>query len=1141
MDIFLRYVLSIIILLGSMAFCPVEVLALDTSHYASQSVLSSGRWVKVSVTETGIHYISNSLLAQWGFSDPSSVKIFGYGGAPVSTTLDENQIDDLPQVPVLRLSDRILFYAQGPTTWRTSSLSGMTYKQYQHPYATAGYYFITDRSDIQTLSIDTEQTALGGGETVTTFTDRVFHEEELYSPGETGNLLLGEDFRYSSTQSFSFNLDGLVSGSTVSVQTGFGAAASGGSCTLKYSYNGNAISGSDNIQALTSEYDHVRLSESVKQFSLSSESLSYSVSFSYSGTVSVARLDYITVNYTRSLDMDGDDQLLFRTPSSGSSQAVYCLSGCTSNTHIWDVTTSHVPVEVSYSADGSTAQFTPSGSGEREYVAFNENGSFSSPVLVGSVSNQDLHAEATPDMIIISPSQFLTEARRIASLHEQMDTMRVLVVDHSLIFNEFSSGTPDVMAYRKLAKMFYDRGTSSDGHTLGYMLLFGRALYDNRNITSVAQSLDYPRLLIWESDDGINEQSSFCSDDILACLSDGSSTSNVHTRGMDIAIGRMPVKDTSEADDVIDKLEEYVYNEDLGSWKNNIIVLADDGDQAQHMQQAENGITQMIENGGENYVYNRIYTDAYTLTDEGSGSTYPEARKQMFKLLTDGAFVFNYVGHGSPVGWSHESMLTWDDINNSLYYSHIPLFFTATCEFSRVDASSVSGGELMFLNERGGGIAMYSTTRVVYISNNADITYQFCNQLFKKDSNGNYQRVGDIYRLSKNSVNDTNKLRYILLGDPAMRLGYPTYHAEIETINGIEPTEENMPEFMACQTITVRGSIYDSSGNKDTSFNGAIFPTLYDAERSVETNGNQDGVSFVYDERSNKLAVIKDSISNGEFVFQITIPSEVSADNYRPAELNLYAYSDDGKEANGSNSNFYIYGYDETAANDTIGPNIRSMYLNSEDFTNGDKVNESPLLIAEVYDSSGLNFSTSGIGHQMTLLLDGTTTYSDVSSYFTPEIAPDDEDGAGGFIYYPLEDLEEGVHTLRLRVWDVFANSSERTISFNVVNGLAPNLYEVYATPNPASTEANFYLKHNRPDASITVTIYVYNLMGQLVWSAEETGRSDMFTSFPVTWDLTDFSGRRVQRGVYVYRAGISTDGVQTTTASRKIAITAEP
>lgn len=1142
MNILLRYFSIHIIILCVATICTPAAMALDASHYASESVLASGRWVKISVTESGIYSISNSTLARWGFSDPSSVKVFGYGGAPISTTLDANQVDDLPQVPVLRRSSGILFYAQGPTTWQQSSLTGLEYRQYQHPYATAGYYFITDRSDIEAATLPTEQMQLGSGNIVTSFTDRTFHEQELYSPGETGHYLLGEDFRYNTVQTFNFDLEGIVAGSTVSVLTGF-ATATTGSSRLTFRYNGNTLSSSnsDNISAVSGEYTHVNTTTSLKQFELGSNDLAYSITYTCNGTVSTARLDYITINYTRQLNLGDASQLNFRTASESSSQWTYQLSGCTSDTHIWDVTTAHAPVSVQYTTSGTAASFSPSAGGAREYVAFNESGTFPTPTLVGSINNQNLHAEAAPDMIIITPSEFVSEAQRIASLHEQIDEMRVLVVDQSLVFNEFSSGTPDVMAYRKLAKMFFDRGSSDDGHKLGYMLLFGRPLYDNRNITSVAQSLNYPRLLIWESANGTNESTSYCTDDILGTLSDGSSSSNMQSRGLDIAVGRMPVKSVAEASDVVDKLIEYVTGEDFGSWKNNIVMLADDGDNVQHMQQAENTITQMLAQGGENYVYNRIYLDAYTYNSDGSGSNYPDARRDLFKSLNDGALVFNYIGHGSTVGWSHERVLTWEDINNNLYYSHIPFFYTATCNFTRLDGSTVSGGELMFLNRRGGAISMYTTTREALIALNGPLSVQYGNQLFTRDDNGQYQRIGDIYRLSKNALSDDNKLRFILVGDPAMRLGYPTYNAVIESINGIEPTEENMPEFKARQVMTVRGSIYDDAGNKATTFNGAIFPTLYDAEQSVETNDNQnDDIKFVYDERSNKLAVIKDSVSAGEFTFHINIPSEISADNYRPAQLSLYAYSDDGKEANGSNSNFYIYGYDDTATTDTVGPNIRSMYLNSDEFTDGSEVNESPLLIAEVYDQSGLNFSTAGIGHQMTLLLDEATTLSDVSSYFTPEIAADGE-GSGGHIYYPLEDLSNGFHSLRLRVWDTFANSSERTISFNVVNGLAPKLYEVTAMPNPASTEANFYLQHNRPDASITVTIYVYNLMGQLVWNTTESGRSNMFTSFPITWNLTDLAGRRVPRGIYVYRASISTDGVQETTESRKIAVTAEP
>lgn len=342
--------------------------------------------------------------------------------------------------------------------------------------------------------------------------------------------------------------------------------------------------------------------------------------------------------------------------------------------------------------------------------------------------------------------------------------------------------------------------------------------------------------------------------------------------------------------------------------------------------------------------------------------------------------------------------------------------------------------------------------------------------------------------------------------------------------------------------MTVKGHIVDEQGNKATTFNGSVIPTLYDTELEITTHGyGDDGEEYIFLDRSNKLSVSKDSVINGEFTVKVAIPSEINApsafDNYTPALLNFYASSNDGIEANGNNEQFYIYGYDSELTADTIGPQINMFVLNSEIFKNGDDINESPLVLANIADESGINLSNSGIGHQMTLLLDDVITYSDVSSYYTPDFT---STGNQGTIAYNLNNLSEGEHTLRLKVWDTFNNSSEKTINFNVINGLKPEMYDVYAVGNPASVDTKFYIKHNRPEALITVSIFVYDLMGRLVWSSQESGKSDMFTSFPITWNLTDMSGRRVPRGIYIYKAGISTDGIQETTKAKKIAVAAE-
>lgn len=1152
------------------AFClligATDATALNASFYASESKLAKGNWVKIKVEDSGIYAISESDARNWGFSDLSQLKVFGYGGAPISTLLNDSQIDDLPQVPTYRTNGKILFYAQGAITWDYSPSRQIPFIQIQHPYSTSGYYLISDREDIEPLQFESVSTAIATTDNVTsTFTDRLFHEEELYSPGETGNFLLGEDFRYKSSQTFKFTMPGYASGSNVFVQTAFAAKVIGGSSSkLSFSYNGTALTSSmdDYVKAISSSdsYTHCALASPIKQFSLSGNAFDWTVAFSYSGNLlSMARLNYITVNYTRNLNIT-DADFAFRNYGSATN-TVLSISGAKSSTVILDVTNAGKPFIVTTTASGNDVRFSPSASGLREYRAFDASGSFPAPVKVGNIANQDIHGDSIPDMIIITPAEFSAQAERVAQLHKDIDSMRVTILTPDVIYNEFSSGTPDVMAYRKLAKMFFDRGTDSKGHHLQHLLLFGRSSYDNRQLTADVKSNSYPRLLQWENNVGDYDNSSFTTDDILGTLADGSSENNMSDPrygGMVIGVGRMPVKSVAEAKTVVDKLYSYVTGGDYGSWKNNVVMIADDGDNGIHMRQSDEAISHMRNADGNAYQFGRIFLDAFKQISDGSGNYYPEARKKMFQKLDEGAIMVHYIGHANPKSWTHDGLLNITDINN-MYLKHYPLFYTATCEFSRFDANETSGGEILFLNGRGGAIALFSTTRPTYISDNAIISNAFGDYLFKRDENNNHLRLGDIVRLTKNNAiynnsttttyANTNKLRFTLIGDPAMRLAYPSYSITLDEINGKKIDAENMPEFKARQSLTVKGSIYDNKGLKATDFNGTITPTLYDAEQSIETKGNAAHNEdtgpidkYVYQERINRLAITKDSVRNGEFTVKINIPSEIqnptSFDNYSSALLSFYANSDKGIDANGTNDNFYIYGYDDDVKADTIGPDISQFVLNTESFNSGDDVNESPMVIASVSSSSGINFSTSGIGHQMTLLLDNTTLYSDVSTYYTPLIS--DGSTVGGKINYPLEDLSAGNHTLRLKVWDNFSNSSEKTIEFNVIKGLKPQLYEVYTTASPAHTEANFYLTHDRPDATITVRLSIYNLMGQEVWTSTQTGKSDMFKSFPITWDLTDATGRRVQRGIYIYRASISTDGVQESTKSKRIAVAAE-
>ena len=1144
----MRYFVRLVMCLAVLTITTGSVQALDKSYYAPESKLANGKWVKIAVKESGIYQITADDVRSWGLgSDLSQIHIFGYGGAPLSETmLADNYADDLPQVPVVRSGERILFYAQGPTTWQYLNKS-FTHVQVQHPYSNSGCYLVTNDDRYNDVDITkAENTPVGPLKN--TYIERLFHEQEYDNPGETGRVFLGESFASNRSQNFQFDLSGIVSGTKVKVYPVFAAQTSGGSGSMSYSYNGTPIQQvqADNLAVIKNlSHDHYVSTQTIKQFTLEgTDKLDFQVNFACRGTVHLARLNFITINFERQLALR-NGSLAFGLDNAGR-DTTYQLTGGNGTMRVWDVTRPFAPVQMNVRMTDDIATFSPAVSGRREFIAFVESDKYSHPEFIGDVANQNIHAQATPDMIILAPNAYLEQARRVADLHEQYDGFRVLVLDHEKVFNEFSSGTQDAMAYRRLCKMFYDRGMSEDGHHLQYLLLFGGGNYDNRLIGTNANSLNYPKLLTWQSEASSTEDNSISTDDYFAVLGDGSKSTTYDK--MNIAVGRMIVKSVEEARTVVNKLEKYITKPSYGAWKNQIMFVADDENDGDHMTQSMDMIDSIRVHGGENMICNYVFIDAFNAVSNGGSSTYPDARAKMFNSLTEGTLWWNYIGHASTQNWTGNGLMMRSDVENLLYYRHLPVLFAATCEFCRYDNATVSSGERIFTNANGGAIAVICPARIAYIQENGTFTKAVARYIFEGDSTGRPTRIGDIIKKAKNYVatSSNNNRRFFVFGDPAMRLAYAPLTARVETINGqpIDGEDSEKFVFKARESVEFGGKILGLDGDVATNFNGAVISTLFGPEQSVTTHGYVDGkegksLKVTYEDRPNRLAINVDTVIGGEFTVRVIIPSEVNNeyDNYRAALINLYAYdSRDNLEAMGSNSDFYIYGYEDEQVADTIGPDIITMGLNNDYFVDGTDVNESPLLLATIADNSGVNFSQAGIGHSMTLTLDGTTSYNDLVSYYTPMFA---DQGTRGSISYQLSDLPQGMHTLRLRVWDVYNNVSEKTIAFNVIQGLAPEIADIYSLFDDSAGETAFYVKHNRPDAVVSVTIEVYDLMGRPVWRTTQSGRSDMFTSTPVIWDLMDNGGRRVPRGIYIYRATISTDGVQVATKSKKLAIPA--
>ena len=186
------------------------------------------------------------------------------------------------------------------------------------------------------------------------------------------------------------------------------------------------------------------------------------------------------------------------------------------------------------------------------------------------------------------------------------------------------------------------------------------------------------------------------------------------------------------------------------------------------------------------------------------------------------------------------------------------------------------------------------------------------------------------------------------------------------------------------------------------------------------------------------------------------MPAEIE-NNYSPGLLHIYAFDNTGREASGATESFYVYGYDESAPIDVEGPEISRFVLNGDSFADGGVVNPSPVVLAAFSDPSGINVSEAGLGHRLSLCLDGKTYYDDLASYYLPAA----DDITAGSLTYPLTGLDAGAHTLELTVWDNANNSSSASLTFNV--GRRPDALRRLHRCQPRQDERGLQHHHRPP------------------------------------------------------------------------------
>lgn len=1114
-----------IVALIAVAFSFTRSYALDVQHYAQNSVLSQGRWVKIKVNATGMQLISNADLKAMGFPDADKVNVYGTGGRMVREALTADMPDDLPLLPSIRTPKGIVFFGTDNVTW--TRLNDGLFSHTLNPYCGESIYFVSDRDIVTAETAKAPASATKGNPVVTSYTARLLHERDIQAPAQEGRMLLGEDFRSNKSQKFTFSLPGIISDEVTATVT-FGAKTTNGSSSLIISANGDRLPSSpaDRIDGCNDEF--IKTASVTKTFPVSGESLSLGIDYSYSGALFTARLDHIEVFYDRDLNLSAGE-LHFYDRFNGETVEI---KGCSADTRIWDVTDPCRIMEVDYILDGDNAYFTPQ-AGYKEYMAFNPAAVNRAVTRSVTVKNQDIHSMPAPDMVIVAYAEYASAANRIARLHEETDGFNVLVLTPEAVYNEFSGGHPDVGAFRKMLKMWHDRGGE---RRIGYCLLLGRGSYDTKMVSTGIRGAGYKPIPLWQSPVGNMEQTAFSTDDIIGMLDDTDENSfNINSAQMHVAVGRLPVTNAKEAEEIAAKLEKYVKTPTYGTWRNRVMLIADDQDNGLHLTQTESVYKKLSANA-PHYQYEKLYLDAYPLVSSSVGMTYPHAKERMMRLFNEGVIYTNYVGHASASSWTHEKLLTWNDII-SFTNPNPTFYYGATCSFGTWDADNVSGAEKLVLNPSAGFIGAICPSRTVYMGPNGELNKYMADWMLTSDSDDGTVRVGDVFIRAKNSYNDDNKLRYCLISDPALRIPKPSRNVVISSVNDIDiSSATDTPELKALGKVRLKGHISSPDGTPLTDFNGTVSLDLYDAEKVVETLGNgKEGKVETYNDRQTKLTSVSAKVVDGQWEATLLMPAEIE-NNYSPARISAYAWSDKGIEAQGSTESIYVYGYEDVEVPDTQGPEIKTMYLNYPEFTEGTMVNANPVVHALFIDESGINVSEAGIGHKMSVTLDNDRVFDDVYMYYSS----DPDNPLGGYIAYPLSGLSSGEHTVKLTVYDNANNPSSKSLTFSVGAIKDPVIRNLGTNVNPASTSVVFSVTVDQPNTKMKCRLEVFELSGRRVWESDESILSDMQGGMQTRWDLNDGAGRRVARGIYLYRATVETPDGMYSSQTKKLAVTAQ-
>ena len=1107
---------------------------------ARRSTLAQARaWMRVEVKKEGLYDLTAEDFRKAGIDlatvDPAKIAIYGGNGGGMPESIWMADSNTMRQIPVIveKGSDgkasHVLFYGVGPYTWGYTFPNDLAPQHALNPYVTSNSYIVAvDGEDSRGF----DRGGSGGdfSQTVVSGISRIFTDEERYNAvdvrkgGGSGRDWFGTEFqvdgsRTSDPKVFSNRLSWIDRSMPVLYRVRVANAGRSGTSRFDVKQKDTRLGASIAIAALDGE--NIARAESDLFQGNASDIPSDDVSLlgiTYTNpSAATGYLDWYEIHYGRFLKAEGD-QLLFDAPP-GSGVAQFIVSDFSSNDlRGFDVTDPVNPKLLQSEAGDNRFVFRDalrSGSATRRYFVTTRGAARRvdnvTAASFGNLRDRMLNA----DILVITHPDFKSVADAYVAYRNGLG-MRAAAVTTDEIYTEFSHGNLDPTALRDYVAFAMRNWPTKPTH----VLLIGDASYDYRNIVSKQKQY----VPIWQSDDGSlydHVDSKSVDDFFVRVIADSANNDPA-----DLAIGRFPIETVEQGNVILGKIRRYEESKNFGLWRQDVTLAADDdipiGDGGGFTGQSEVLWRSYIPKWLES---RKIYLGNYP-TDKSSSISKPGAVEDLSDAIERGSLITNWVGHGNPDVWAHEHLLEKENfiprLTNDSVLTYVP---AATCNFGYLDEPAhISGGELFLLHPSGGAVGVMTATRAVLISNAQTMMYNHFRALFTRDPGTlRYPTLGQALVMSKR-YGSSDDDKFLLIGDPAMRLNLPQDSVEVTQINvtdvrGDSMTSGNTATIGALSLVTVEGRVLDHAGAERGDFNGTAIVSLFDADRVVKVNAGEYITNVTY--YGGRLFRGPAQVTNGRFRINFRVPKDIAYDT-ATGRVHVYAYNAQG-DAAGMTNRVRIYGSDTATITDKTGPTIK-LFMDDRSFRSGDLVTAKPMLMVDLADSSGINSSGSSIGHRIEAWVDNNPKSIDLTDSY--QTLPTDY--REGTAQRRLLNLEPGEHSLRVRAWDIYNNSSEASATFRITSEGDKTLKveDVVNYPNPMSRETDFLFRHNQ-SSPLDVEITIFTVSGRKVRTLESPGVRERFVR--VHWDGTDADGSPLANGVYLYRLRVKKNAVATT------------